>query len=256
MAPRDPALLLSRLEDPAIRIVSLTVTEKAYGLDVRTGGLDLTHPDVAADPEEAIGHRLVVADRRVAVGHRDTRELEPDAELRIAAQPRRHLGPRAGGDREQRALAVERQVGRLTLVRREVRIERGLEEQRAAERRLAEDAEAVHPALVPALGLRGHALAAEPVAADAEADRHRIGGGNSRGEEKRGDGDRAHAGRSFTGRAADGRARTVNARAQCVWAFATVAEISDTPGPRESTVMPSRPPRSPRPAPQYRWSNR
>ena len=48
-ASRDPAGLLKRLADPAIRVVSLTVTEKAYGLDPRTGGLDLAHPDIAAD---------------------------------------------------------------------------------------------------------------------------------------------------------------------------------------------------------------
>jgi fructuronate reductase len=74
VAPRDPALLLSRLEDPAIRIVSLTVTEKAYGLDVRTGGLDLTHPDVAADlanrhaPRGVVGYLVEGLARRRAKG--------------------------------------------------------------------------------------------------------------------------------------------------------------------------------------------
>ncbi|MGO4351467.1 mannitol dehydrogenase family protein [Rhizobium sp. RAF36] len=74
VAPRDPALLLSRLEDPAIRIVSLTVTEKAYGLDVRTGGLDLTHPDVAADlanrhaPRGVVGYLVEGLSRRRAKG--------------------------------------------------------------------------------------------------------------------------------------------------------------------------------------------
>ncbi|QRM43571.1 mannitol dehydrogenase family protein [Rhizobium sp. BG4] len=74
VAPRDPALLLSRLEDPAIRIVSLTVTEKAYGLDVRTGGLDLAHPDVAADlanrhaPRGVVGYLVEGLARRRAKG--------------------------------------------------------------------------------------------------------------------------------------------------------------------------------------------
>jgi fructuronate reductase len=49
VATRDPAGLLERLEDPAIRIVSLTVTEKAYGFDPHGGGLDLNHADIAAD---------------------------------------------------------------------------------------------------------------------------------------------------------------------------------------------------------------
>jgi fructuronate reductase len=50
--------LLARLADPAIRIVSMTVTEKAYGIDPLTGGLDHQHPAVAADlarPEAPTG---------------------------------------------------------------------------------------------------------------------------------------------------------------------------------------------------------
>jgi fructuronate reductase len=37
------------LARPATRIVSLTITEKGYGLDPKTGGLDRWHPAVAAD---------------------------------------------------------------------------------------------------------------------------------------------------------------------------------------------------------------
>nr|WP_246308677.1 mannitol dehydrogenase family protein [Kineosphaera limosa] len=61
LSPTDQAdLLTARLADPAVRIVSLTVTEKGY----RRGGdgtLDVTHPDVAADladgsaPRSAVG---------------------------------------------------------------------------------------------------------------------------------------------------------------------------------------------------------
>ena len=43
--------VLSFLASPDIRIVTLTVSEKAYGLDPVTGGLDLEHPSVAADLE-------------------------------------------------------------------------------------------------------------------------------------------------------------------------------------------------------------
>lgn len=55
-----PADLPARLADPGIRIVSLTITEKAYGLDPASGGLDLRHPDIAADlaggaPRSAVG---------------------------------------------------------------------------------------------------------------------------------------------------------------------------------------------------------
>ncbi|TAX74320.1 mannitol dehydrogenase family protein [Rhizobium leguminosarum] len=71
---RDPAGLLDRLEDPAIRIVSLTVTEKAYGMDTATGGLDLNHADVAADlanrhaPRGVIGYLVEGLSRRRAKG--------------------------------------------------------------------------------------------------------------------------------------------------------------------------------------------
>ncbi|NEK14549.1 mannitol dehydrogenase family protein [Rhizobium leguminosarum] len=74
VATRDPALLLDRLEDPAIRIVSLTVTEKAYGMDTATGRLDLNHADVAADlanrhaPRGVIGYLVEGLSRRRAKG--------------------------------------------------------------------------------------------------------------------------------------------------------------------------------------------
>ncbi len=72
VATRNPDELLARLEDPAIRIVSLTVTEKAYGFDAATGGLDLKHADIAADlvnrhtPRGVIGYLVEgLARRRV-----------------------------------------------------------------------------------------------------------------------------------------------------------------------------------------------
>lgn len=48
-APNERAALLKRMADPAIRIVSLTVTEKGYCYDAASGGLDVTHPDIVAD---------------------------------------------------------------------------------------------------------------------------------------------------------------------------------------------------------------
>ena len=56
-----PEAILSRITAPEIRIVSLTLTEKAYGLDTATGGLDLAHPAIVADlagtapPRSAVG---------------------------------------------------------------------------------------------------------------------------------------------------------------------------------------------------------
>ncbi|NDV88462.1 mannitol dehydrogenase family protein [Aurantimonas aggregata] len=49
VAPENPEALLAAMCDPAVRIVSMTVTEKGYCHDPATGDLDPTHPDVAAD---------------------------------------------------------------------------------------------------------------------------------------------------------------------------------------------------------------
>ncbi|MEZ5650916.1 MAG: mannitol dehydrogenase family protein [Burkholderiaceae bacterium] len=47
--PDVVAMLLERMASPDTRIVSLTVTEKAYGLDRAHAGIDVDHADVAAD---------------------------------------------------------------------------------------------------------------------------------------------------------------------------------------------------------------
>lgn len=45
----DNAPLIARMTDPAIRIVSLTVTEGGYYVDPATGGFDASHPDIVHD---------------------------------------------------------------------------------------------------------------------------------------------------------------------------------------------------------------
>jgi len=66
--------LLALLADPAIRIVSMTVTEKAYGIDPLTGGLHRAHPAVAGDlanpraPTGVIGVIVEGLARRHAAG--------------------------------------------------------------------------------------------------------------------------------------------------------------------------------------------
>src|SRR5882724_886241 len=68
-APRDRALLLEALTSPATHVVSLTVSEKGYCLNA-DGGLDLSHPDIAADlampdaPRSAIGWLALALARR------------------------------------------------------------------------------------------------------------------------------------------------------------------------------------------------
>lgn len=68
-ASGDREAALDAMADPAVRIVSLTVTEKAYGIDRAAAAVDTAHPAVAADlenpraPTGALGY-LVEALRR------------------------------------------------------------------------------------------------------------------------------------------------------------------------------------------------
>lgn len=61
VAPEDPASVLAILADPAVRIVSMTITEKGYCHDPATGALRVEHPDIVHDlahpdaPKSAIG---------------------------------------------------------------------------------------------------------------------------------------------------------------------------------------------------------
>ncbi|WP_298585714.1 mannitol dehydrogenase family protein [uncultured Kocuria sp.] len=48
-APDDPEAAVERLADPAVRIVSLTITEGGYNFNQATGAFDPAHPDVAHD---------------------------------------------------------------------------------------------------------------------------------------------------------------------------------------------------------------
>jgi fructuronate reductase len=49
VAPEDPDALLRALTDPAVKIVTLTVTEKGYCHDPATAALDEAHPDIVHD---------------------------------------------------------------------------------------------------------------------------------------------------------------------------------------------------------------
>ncbi|HEX8165951.1 MAG TPA: mannitol dehydrogenase family protein [Beijerinckiaceae bacterium] len=57
VAPSDPEALLAAMSDPAVRIVSLTVTEKGYCHDPATGALREDHPDIAADLKTPLSPR-------------------------------------------------------------------------------------------------------------------------------------------------------------------------------------------------------
>ncbi|MEV8466895.1 mannitol dehydrogenase family protein [Fluviibacterium sp. DFM31] len=57
VAPEDPEAVLAVMSDPAIRIVTLTVTEKGYCHAPSTGRLNLDHPDIRYD----LGSRLPIS---------------------------------------------------------------------------------------------------------------------------------------------------------------------------------------------------
>ncbi|MQB44765.1 mannitol dehydrogenase family protein [Rhizobium sp. ICMP 5592] len=70
----DGEAVLARLADPAIQIVTLTVSEKAYGIDPVNSGLDHAHPAIANDlksptrPTGVIGYLTEGLARRRAAG--------------------------------------------------------------------------------------------------------------------------------------------------------------------------------------------
>ena len=49
LMPGDGAAIIERLADPAIRIVSLTITEGGYFIDPASGVFNPTHPAIVAD---------------------------------------------------------------------------------------------------------------------------------------------------------------------------------------------------------------
>jgi fructuronate reductase len=83
VAPEDPEAVLSRMADPAVKIVTLTVTEKGYCHSPATGRLDLAHPDIAHDlanplPRSAPGFLVRALARRRAAGARPITVLTCD----------------------------------------------------------------------------------------------------------------------------------------------------------------------------------
>jgi mannitol 2-dehydrogenase len=71
---QDNAALITVMSDPAIRIVSLTVTEGGYYLDAH-GALDIAHPDIVHDaanpdtPRTAFGAMIAALKARRTAGH-------------------------------------------------------------------------------------------------------------------------------------------------------------------------------------------
>ncbi|WP_371156198.1 mannitol dehydrogenase family protein [Jannaschia sp. 2305UL9-9] len=71
---RGAGPIADRLADPDVHVVTVTITEKGYGLDRATGGPDQAHPTMShdlahpGDPRGLIGTLLLGLDRRRAAG--------------------------------------------------------------------------------------------------------------------------------------------------------------------------------------------
>ena len=73
VAPEDTAAVLAALADPAVKIVSMTVTEKGYCHDPATGALNTGHPDIVHDiaqplPRSAPGYLVRALQMRRRAG--------------------------------------------------------------------------------------------------------------------------------------------------------------------------------------------
>ncbi|UYP67575.1 mannitol dehydrogenase family protein [Thalassobacter stenotrophicus] len=74
VAPENPKAVIVAMADPAVKIVTLTVTEKGYCHNPATGTLNLDHPDIQHDlahnlPVSAPGYLVRALAMRHAAGH-------------------------------------------------------------------------------------------------------------------------------------------------------------------------------------------
>ena len=72
-----PEAIIARLADPAIRIVSLTITEGGYYTDAATGGFDSGHPEIRHDAEHPGNPQTVFGMLLAGFGQRRARNLAP-----------------------------------------------------------------------------------------------------------------------------------------------------------------------------------
>lgn len=73
----DPEVTVARMADPAIRIVSLTITEGGYYVDAKTDGFHGDHPDMAADAADPEHPKTVFGMILLALRHRREAGTQP-----------------------------------------------------------------------------------------------------------------------------------------------------------------------------------
>ncbi|WP_315918496.1 mannitol dehydrogenase family protein [Mesorhizobium sp. SP-1A] len=75
--PADIAAIVARLADPAIRIVSLTITEGGYFIDPASGHFDPAHPDIVADASNPAAPKTVFGLILAGLVRRRSRGIAP-----------------------------------------------------------------------------------------------------------------------------------------------------------------------------------
>lgn len=84
VGPENPAELINLMAEPAIKIVSMTVTEKGYCHDPATGNLNMMNPDIQHDienldkPKSAIGFLVAALNVRFKAGVKSFTALSCD----------------------------------------------------------------------------------------------------------------------------------------------------------------------------------
>lgn len=74
VASEEPERVLDVLADPRIKLVTITITQKGYGIDPATGQLDLNHPDIQNsfenldEPSTVAGYLCLAIEKRRELG--------------------------------------------------------------------------------------------------------------------------------------------------------------------------------------------
>lgn len=77
LGPGDTAAIMAKLADPAIRIVSLTITEGGYYIDPSSQRFDSAHPDIVSDATDAASPRTVFGLIVAGLRERNSRGIAP-----------------------------------------------------------------------------------------------------------------------------------------------------------------------------------
>lgn len=74
VAYEDPQAVIDQMADPDIKLVTMTVTQKGYYYDGKSGQLDFDHPDIkqcldeTSDPVSTVGYLVAALDKRMKDG--------------------------------------------------------------------------------------------------------------------------------------------------------------------------------------------